>query len=600
MLVRCFIRHNRVSNANALFRLYLTKVIRWSPKNVRTLLLLCRRVPLPEDASASVLDPSPSSTPICDRTRLLEWLLNAPWQKLTVRLPIDDICVLCVDLVLSFRCRQNIRIDFLPDLGDPKCSQNYEETRKAVSVPWDIYLTDFLRLCYSSLALKADLLACTKDEHVETDLRTMPGPVSYVQETFNFLKKRLNDFLQEETSNDEVYVVLMKLALLARLLSVLMQLGVLMEDIVDDPLIGTLEKYLGSSFQILANISLKNKSLYLLSVIKALSMLYGGTYDANIAKIIVSAHTESMLKNIFDLLNVNDIDIVDYRRGSDYYEEPSTYHERRRRSVANSETSLLPTLCGPSREGVIRLRVIEALTSFCALHVDTKFVLQTKIMKNLFTQQDCTSYVDLRISLTILESFSGHNHSEIQQEYADTPLKFLLKICQKNLKDEESLRRLLSLLPFFFEYAMKYYSPRKIIETLLVFYNHIHKRNCGVPVHIDYMRCICDVVRIDPHFSWSVDASDEITMMLDSVLGYIGNQFFVLRTQAVRCLQKILSFGNVAYTWKEQIFVKVEETVLELLNMNEQSNSDSQRYNYRNRIYKELHNNYKQTHNILL
>ncbi|XP_011154175.2 serine-protein kinase ATM [Harpegnathos saltator] len=575
-LVRCFIKHNKMSNANALLRLYLTKAIRWSPKSVHTLLLLCKRVSLPEGASASVLDPSPSSTPVCDRTRLLEWLLNAPWQRLAGRLPVDDICVLSVNLVLSSRCRQNIRIDLIPNWGNPKCLQNQEEACRAM--PGDFHLTDLSRLCYSSLAFKAELVACTKNKHVEADSRTSSGPISYVQETLSFLKQRLNNFLQEEGSNDEVYVMLMKLAFLSKLLSILIQLGVLTEDITDCPLIDTLEKYLTNSLAVLANVNCKCKSMYLLNVIKALSVLYGGAYDANIAKIIVSASTVDVLKNIFDLLNVNDTDITDYQRGSDYYEEPGTYHERRRRS--NSEISSPLISFGLPREGMIRLRVIEALTSFCTLHVGKdRSALQTKMMKLLFAQQDCTSPVELRMSLTILESLAGHNQSDIQQEYADAPLDFLLKVCQKNPKDEESLRRLLNLLPFFFEYAMKYrYSPRRFIETLSTFYKYIHKQNCGIPVHVDYMKCVCSVIRIDPDFLWSADSSEDITLMLDSVLDYIGHSLFVLRTQAVRCLQELLSFKNIAYTWKKWMFVKVEETILKLLNMDEDSSSNSQSY----------------------
>lgn len=560
-------------NANSLLRLYLTKTVRWSPRTVRTLLLLCRRVSLPEDASASVLDPSPLSSPVSDRTRLLEWLLNVPWQKLAAWLPVDDICALSVNFVLSSRYRQNIKTDLMPDLGDPNCLQPYEEARKVMSR--DIHLTDLSRLCYSFLAFKAELTAPTKDELVKTDSRTILGSVSYVQETLSFLKQRLNDFLQEESSNDEVYVVLMKLALLARLLSVLTQLGVLTGNIADCPLIDTLEKHLASSFQTLTGVNSKCKSLYLQSVIKALSVLYGGTYDTNIAKRIVSASTENMMKNIFELLNVNDIDVTDY------YEELGTYYERRRRSVANLEASSPSS--GPPRESMIRLRVVEVLVSFCALHVgEDKYTLQTKMMKILLlTLQDCESmsFVELRISLAILESLAGYPQSEIQREHADAPLDFLLKICQKNPTDEKLLRRLLNLLPFFFEYATKYgYSPRRIIETLSEFYTRAHKRNCSVSVHADYMSCVCCVVRIDPDFSWSANASEEITMMLNSVLDYIDHSFFVLRVQAVRCLQELLSFGDVAYTWKKLMFDKVEMIVLKMESLNMNMQSDSQRY----------------------
>lgn len=259
--------------------------------------------------------------------------------------------------------------------------------------------------------------------------------------------------------------------------------------------------------------------------------------------------------------------------------------ERRRRSIV-SETSLP---CLP-RESAIRLRVVEALAFFCALHIgEDRSALQTKIMRKLLTmQQDFTSCVDSRMSLTILESLARRDQSEIQREYADIPLEFLLEVCQKDRKAEESLRRLLSLLPFFFEYATKYhYSPKSIIETLSSFYKRIHKRNCGVSVHSDYMKCVCNVIRIDPNFTWSIEeVSEEVTMMLDSILSYIGHPIFLLRTQAVRCLQKLLSFESLSYKWKEQIFIKVEKTVLDLLDMDHQLKSNSQKYVYQYIIYK--------------
>lgn len=256
-MARCFIRHNRMPNANAFLRLYLTKAIHWSANSVRTLLHLCKRISLAEDASASILELSPTATPVCDRTRLLEWLLNAPWQKLAARLPVDDICALSVDVVLSSRFRQNIRTEQLvaSDSRTTRCSKDHEEARRIAALSRDGHSANLSRLCYSSLAFKAELLA-KKSERVEKDPRPIPSssPVSCVRSTLNYLKKRLYDVLQEESSNDEVYVVLMKLALLARLLSTLKRLDVLTEDVADCPLIGTLEKHLASSFEILAKI----------------------------------------------------------------------------------------------------------------------------------------------------------------------------------------------------------------------------------------------------------------------------------------------------------------------------------------------------------
>lgn len=62
------------------------------------------------------------------------------------------------------------------------------------------------------------------------------------------------------------------------------------------------------------------KYTYLSSVTRALNVLYRTTYDADIARIIVSASTVNMLKNIFDLLNLDD-----NRRKSDYHKKHDTF-----------------------------------------------------------------------------------------------------------------------------------------------------------------------------------------------------------------------------------------------------------------------------------
>lgn len=263
------------------------------------------------------------------------------------------------------------------------------------------------------------------------------------------------------------------------------------------------------------------------------------------------------------------------------------FQERRKRSIDMSlETTNLKS--NFPREGAIRLQIVEALSSFCALNVDMDHdkTLQKKIMHNLLAmQQDFTSYVDSRMSLTILESLIARDHSEIQRECADKPLDLLLDICQKGCKDEESLRWLLNLLPDFFEYAIVHgYSPKRIIHALEQLHERIYKQNCNVLVHISYMKCACSCVRINPDFSWShvaISNDDDVLIILDSILSYIGDALFVLRSQAVRCLQELLSFRNIAHKWKEHIFVKVEETVFKLLDETaQQSSSDLQKYEY--------------------
>ncbi|XP_019882077.2 serine-protein kinase ATM isoform X2 [Camponotus floridanus] len=579
-LIRCFIEHNKMSNANALLRLYLTKAIRWSPNSICTLRWLCERISLPEDAFTSVLDPSPSTTiaPICDRTRLLEWLLNVPWQKLMTRSSdkiIEDVCALLVNLVLSSRCRQNIR----------KSSRKREESRESIFVSHqDIYSTDLLQFCYASLTFKIELSVRLKDECDEENFKpvtTDGSPVFCVQEVFNFLKKCLYDIFQGEDSNDEtkntveIHITLMKIAFLARSLSSLKHMGIIAKMDSVDPLIDTMEKHLKNSFEVLTKIDWGRyacKYAYLMNVTRALNVLYRTPYDAEIAKIIVSASTVDMLKNIFDLLNLEDS-----RYNSDYHKEHDTFQTRRRRSGKENPSS------SPRRENAIHLQVVAALASFCALRVDADRdkSLQTKMMRNLFTmQQDFTNCVDYWVSLTILESLPARDQDEIHSEYANVPLDLMLKVCQRNHRDEEVSRRLLNLLPYFLEYAIKYgYSSRiTVVHTLIQFYKRMHKSNYSVLVHVDYMKCVCNCVRIDPSFSWNHDmaSDDDVVTLLDSILDYIGDMLFVLRSQAVRCLQEVLSLKNIAYKWKERICIKVEKIAFDLLDEVQQSSSDPQ------------------------
>lgn len=255
--------------------------------------------------------------------------------------------------------------------------------------------------------------------------------------------------------------------------------------------------------------------------------------------------------------------------------------ERRRRSSTFTE---MIDVTSSLNENAFRLQVVEALTSYCALRINTNdYDVQTKMMRNLFNvmqrSHELTNCVDSRMSLMILESLTMHDHDKVQREHADAPLGYLLEMCEADCKDEELSRRLLNLLPHFFEYAIKYdYSPRRIVYTLLQFHKRAHQKNCGMFVHADYMKCVCMIVRSDPNFSWNCNHSDDdVTKILDSVLDYIGHELFVLRTQAVRCLQELLSLKNLAHKWKEWMFVEVKKTVFKLLDEAQQSSCDSKR-----------------------
>lgn len=60
--------------------------------------------------------------------------------------------------------------------------------------------------------------------------------------------------------------------------------------------------------------------MYLRNIIRALNVLYGMTYDTDIAEIIVSTSTLDMLKNIYKLLNFDDENYCDYNKECNTYQ----------------------------------------------------------------------------------------------------------------------------------------------------------------------------------------------------------------------------------------------------------------------------------------
>lgn len=237
----------------------------------------------------------------------------------------------------------------------------------------------------------------------------------------------------------------------------------------------------------------------------------------------------------------------------------------------NASCSYSSFLC---TNGLIRFQIIQALTFFCTLHIGPdKSQLQTKMMKNLLTihQQEnvIMSNIDFDICLTILESFAiSRDQSEIQREYMDVPLQFLLRVCNKTYRiNQDALGRLLKLLPVFFKYATSVCSSnfsKSIVETVLILYKCIYERNYGILIHNEYIKCVCAVIQIDPCFSWSDGVFTDITAMLDTLLDYIANPLFMLRSRAVQCLQDLISCKSVPCEWKQYMFHKTEELVLKL------------------------------------
>ncbi|XP_076247506.1 serine/threonine-protein kinase tefu [Calliopsis andreniformis] len=553
-LTQLFILNNKITNPNALLKLYLTNVVKWSVVSLRTLIVLCEHLPLPSDITMFNINMcSPVMNTNSVRSCLLKWALNIPWHKMARQIIIDELCSLLI--VITSKSKYENRIKFVKYSINNSCNclRSEEDTNS---------FSKHIEDCYLLLSYKAKLL--TKKEKYDVQQVTKVNEhILYVQDIVNSLMNILSDIINENNGNDDLHIIIIKVAVIAKVISLMRQLNMISKDIEDVPLVHTMKKYLDVINTSLANIDpLRSKYIYLCNITKALNVLYETLYDTDVAKLIISSATLEMLKNIFALMNIEDNEIADYEATNAYYDDYGSFHGK-----SKDKEAFQRKRCNFCKEGTIRIQATKALTMFCCMNVgQEKCEMQTKLMANLLKidMYDLSRTVDFKMAITVLDSLPKYGQEKLWEHHKEVPLKDLLQLYYQCHKDETAIRYILNILPYFFKYAKDYHCCLDDLMSIICELNKLQsKKRYGVLVLIEFTKCLSRIVKTSPSLFHYIlyDTSDESIPIIESILSSFTNSLFIVCLEVVNCIHEIYSSRDIAFVWKDSLFIKIEELV---------------------------------------
>ncbi|OAD57559.1 Serine-protein kinase ATM [Eufriesea mexicana] len=561
-LTQLFIIHNKITNPNALLKLYLTNVMKWSIMSFRTLIIICEYLPLPTDITMfniNVYSPTMNSNSV--RSCLIKWTLNIPWYKMATQIIIDELCFLLINITLKSKHKGQIKFNEYNINNLCDCLRNEQDTES---------FYEHIEQYYLLLKYKINLFSKNKKENSEQKLK-VNEPVLYMQDIVTYLMESLFIIINENES-DNLHIIIIKIAIIAKVISVMKQLNMIPKDIEELSLVQAMKNYLATAYSLLENIDpLRNKYTYLFNVTKALNILYETSYDADVAKIIVTSATLDMLKNIFSLMNIEDSETIDYKTNNDYYDDYESLQNRRKyldREIKQKRQ------CNFCNKGTIRIQATKALALFCSINAEQrKCEIQIKLMNNLLkiNMYDLSHTVDFIMAITVLKSLSKYGKEELWNNHNELPLKNLLKVYHECYKDEIVIRYILNVLPYFVNYAIDYNCKLNKLMDIIVEFNKLQsEKKYGFIVHKEFIKCFSEIIHLNPsHFYYTTCNTLAQMPIIKGIVSALTSSSFIVQVQVIKCIQKVYSSKNIPFKWKEFLFTQIEESVNKLIINNE-------------------------------
>ncbi|XP_031830612.1 serine/threonine-protein kinase tefu isoform X2 [Nomia melanderi] len=554
-LTQLFILNNKITNPNALLRLYLTNVIKWSPMSLRTLIILCEYLSLPSDITMFNINTcSPTMNSDSVRLCLLKWALNIPWHKLGTQIMIDELCLLLISIISKSKYEKQIQFKEQDINNSCNCSKSVECLEPSY---------EYMENCYLLLAYKTNLFVEKEKHDIQEDIK-LNERILYMQDIVTSLEIQLCAILEESSGNDDIHIRIMKIAIIAKVISMMKQFNIINNN--ETPLQHTMKTNLDVIYTSLANIDpSRSKYIYLCNITKALNVLYGTSYDADVSRIIILSSTLDMLKRIFSLMNIEDNEIIDYEPPKDYYEDYSSFQSRRK--ILDKEI-LHKKQCNFCNKGTIKIQTSKALALFCCINVgEEKCDIQIKLMNNLLEidMYDLSCTVDFKMAVIVLESLSKYGRKNLFKNHKEIPLKDILTLYQKCRKDETAVRHILNILPYFLKYAVDYNFNLDGVMNIIFEQNNCQKIY-GFRVNIEFTKCLLKIIHISPGlFYYTVpDIPDQIMPMIDSIVSLFTNSLFIVQFELIKCVQEIYLSKYIDFKWKKLLFTKIEESLNKL------------------------------------
>ncbi|KAF3429996.1 hypothetical protein E2986_08147 [Frieseomelitta varia] len=462
-LTQLFIIHNKITNPNALLKLYLTNVIKWSIMSVRTLIVVCEHLPLPTDMTVfntNVYSPAIDTNSV--RSCLIKWILNIPWHKMATQIKIDELCLLLISITLKSKHQKQIKFSELNDINNLcDCLKNEQNT--------DTFC-EHIEQYYLLLTYKKNIFSEESKEKNSEEKPKVNEHVLFMEDIVTYLMNSLHIIIENESGNDDLHIVIIKITIIGKVISMMKELNMVPKNIEELSLVQALKNYINFAYSSLEKLNSRSKYAYLLNVTKVLNILYETSYDADVAEIIVTSTTLDMLKNIFNLMNIEDNEI--------------------RRKYLDRE--VIQNQCDFCNNGTIRIQTTKALTLFCCINVEQKrSEIQVKLMNNLLKTDmyDLSHTVDSAMAITVLKSLLKYDKEELWQNHEELPLKNLLKLYLYNYQLDD-------------------------LMNIIVQFNKLRsERRYGFLAHKEFVKCLSEIIYISPSHFYYTDTLNQMPII---------------------------------------------------------------------------------------
>ncbi|XP_015186804.1 PREDICTED: serine-protein kinase ATM isoform X1 [Polistes dominula] len=577
-LAQCFIKHGKMKNTNSLFALYVSQTIRWSSNSLQTLLMCYEHSSIPDDVSMfnTNLHSSMLNTQSV-KLQFLQWLLNTFWFKFPSKILIERLSNILIGIPVRFLQENNTTVE-----TSESTSTIYENS----------YLQEFLyedsqqpmsykniETCSLALTFQINLITnSTKEvvntqEYLQDSFAKANVNIIDLKELLVILKKYLYKIINKKNENNDIQMIIMKVTLVAKIAITVKKMNILMEDTEIHSIMHIIKDCLEYAYSLLNKLFDTNHE-YLINVIQAFLILFetfSSTYT-DMTKIIISLSTPDILRNLFNLLNIEDDNNFTYHEIRHYNDHFDIFQNNSNDGQINYKNNSICSL------NAIKIYTIKTLTLFCCMNTGTKIPqIQLNLMNNLMTidNYDFSFVIEFKMAMIILESFTQCDKKIIQEKYEDSPLLFLFVLFKKCKKDEKYVRCILKVLPYYIEYSAIY--NYDLIKLMDYFYELLNCTKFGTTVYIDFLECFSKIIEIKPllmKYKDYIHYECKFWTVMENLMTYVQSPLHILRLKVIKCIQKLYSSKSIEYQKKVYFFDKLKQTANNLLSIENKNYND--------------------------
>ncbi|XP_043278372.1 serine-protein kinase ATM [Venturia canescens] len=552
-LLQSIIENRSALNVTGFLRLYLTNAIRWSASSVKTLLIFCEYTPIPEELVGSG---GTSSAKLEGSTRvaLLKWSLEIPPSTQMSQVPVVELANLLTALV--------VRSWYDHEFRDYRLFQDFEYQQKIqshITMKNDLFddregksLND---IDNSNLSL--NFLQKDWDQGEETPKNNVTNlRILHVRESLDFLTESLTNYVSDHLTVEDLEKEITKLTVIGKFVSNSIELNIRSERQVLK-LLNMFERRFKSICSLLDKDT--EESSNFVHVIEALEILYTIRYNREVSKVLIKSASMEYLQFLYELLLEDDED------NEDHDVENSTsftsIHGRHSRKLL--EHCLSRELSETCRLSNSSSRI---LAYYCCTAIEDKMTdAQKRVLKNLLKIDLYESNADVRRALNTLKTCGMFEKLiETSEESLEIANNFIRQLFESRIKDETVVRGILHVIPHFFKATRATSEKSKLLEILLTINKRLKKERYGPLVHSDFIKCIGEIIRLNPSSTWISSESVRSSPIMEILVNYINNPFYIVRLEVVRALHVVFAAKTLQTPSKVNFFKKIEYSIPEL------------------------------------